>query len=683
MKISLATFALIILCSSSAFAQFPQGSLIHLQGDKGVIVAGGKVQQWQDANDPSRKFIPPASGNEPTTLTAPINGHATVTFNGFTNYLEGPSVFPVSHDYTLCAVIRINNFGLSNNIVSGNTHALFFSGSVPYFLHGNFNTIAGAGFGLNQTPSLIVARFDQSRQVASFSINGYQGDSAFVGTNTDSVIYIGAYARQSFLGADVAEIYIFPRYLSDSERVHLQDSLLRKYNIAGPQPFDSTFVSVPHSLQLYPRETDDSATVEIKGMFRAKGFDSVYMKVLKNSLAIASSSRPLSYGVEGAPFSFSQKIHCELSEYSFILGVRSAGKDSILRRADSVVCGDVYFVSGQSNSIGGGDSYANEFCRTFGSNASSSRSDTLWELATASGYGGGANVGAFGMRIQADFAEKMKIPTAIISGGVGGTPIEQHIPNLSDPMNLQTFYGSMLYRSTKSNLALYAKAIFWYQGESNTIANYFDNFKRLHDGWLLDYPNAEKMYVVQVRPGCNAGTASELRDLLRRLPDYFPEVVSHSTMGLPGHDGCHFFLEDLKGYHDLGDQLYALLLRDIYHSTDTIGIGSPNIEKAYYTSADHKTIALVFRTGGSALVIPKDTTASGIRASIKDYFYVGSDTGLVSSITAKGDTVFLQLAFGTNARMISYLPDQNYNGTTVNYEGPWLANSRGIGAFSF
>ena len=44
------------------------------------------------------------------------------------------------------------------------------------------------------------------------------------------------------------------------------------------------------------------------------------------------------------------------------------------------------------------------------------------------------------------------------------------------PVNI---YGSLLYRAQKSNLASAAKAIFWYQGESNASAFYFDNFKTL------------------------------------------------------------------------------------------------------------------------------------------------------------------------------------------------------------
>ncbi len=682
MKILCHVVAFVFLTALSALGQIPTGALIHLQGDAGIVDSAGKVSTWIDAGNPNLKFSSPGIGNAPSH-SASINGHRTVTFDGVANYLEGPSIFPVSHDYTLCAVVRINNFALSNNIISGNTHALFFSGNSPFMLHGNFNTLAGSTIPLNSASALIIAKFNQANQFASFSINGRPADSAFIGTNTDTTIYLGAFSRSSFLGADVAEIFVYSRYLSDSDRVHLEDSLMKKYGILGPQPPDPTFTICPQSLQLYPRESDDSATVLISALLPAKGFDSVYLKVLKNSAPYKYYSSPLKYSAEGASFSFSTRIHAELAEYSCIIGVKSIGKDSVMRRRDSIACGDVYFVNGQSNSIAGGDPYSNEYCRTYGYNFSHSKSDTLWNLSNAFGNGGNVSVGAFPMRIQRDFVERLGIPTALISGGVGGTAIESHVPNPANPMDLQTIYGSMLYRAVKSGLATHAKAMFWYQGEANNIGNYFDNFKTLYNAWHLDYPNLKKIYVMQIRPGCNSGTASQLRDLFRSLPDYYPDIVGHSTMALPGHDGCHFFPDTLWGYHTLGDQLFDLLRRDFYISTDTIGINSPDIKRAYFTGADHRTIALVFNNGASNLVLQNDIIISPKTESIKNYFYVGNDTGIVTNIKASADTIFLQLSRATNARTISYLPDQVYNDTATTYEGPWITNSRGVGVFSF
>jgi hypothetical protein len=151
-------------------------------------------------------------------------------------------------------------------------------------------------------------------------------------------------------------------------------------------------------------------------------------------------------------------------------------------------------------------------------------------------------------------------------------------------------------------------------------------------------------------------------------------------MALPYHDGCHFTLE---GYHELGDQLFNLVNRDFYRSTDTIGINSPNMTKAFFANPERDVIGLLFETHGADILIPNDTIVSSIHASIRDYLYVGNDTGTASNLIVSKDTLWLKLSKPADTNYISYLPDKNYNHTETTYEGPWLTNSRGLGAFSF
>jgi hypothetical protein len=670
---------------TSGFAQFPSGALVYLRADANITDSANYLKTWSDESGKALTFYSPTVASRPLVNKTLINGHRTVSFDGVANYMSGPNIFPVNHDYTVCMVVQITNFGITNNIVSGTTHAIYLAGGqYPRFLHnGNFNAQDISTVAVPATPSVIIARYNQSNQYASFYINGQNGDSNKVDINPDSSIYLGAFQAGNLMAGNLSEVLIYPRYLTDTERVHLADSLMKKYAILPPQPPDTTFSEAPKAYELYPRDEDDSATTPISGVLRAQGFDSLYVRQLKNFGAYRYYSVPLHYVDGVAKFSISPRVHAELAEYTYIIGAKAAGRDSILTRRDSIVCGDVYFIDGQSNSIFGGDSYSNEFCRTYGGNASQSKADTLWSISTAAGNGGGSCVGAFGMRIQRDFVEQMGLPTLVITGSVGGTTIEQHLPNVSNPTDLSTIYGSMLFRADRSGLSTKAKALFWYQGESSSITNYFDNFKRLSTAWRLDYPNIKKFYVIQVRIGCAApGNSSELRDLLRSMSKYYPDVVTHSTMGLIGHDGCHF-TQTPQGYHDLGDQLFALLGRDFYHSTDTVGINSPNILSAAFTDDSHTKIKLLFNTSGSGMTIPADSTVSGVNASIKDYFFIGSDTSLVTSLTAHGDTIFLQLAHSTNARTVAYLPDTYYNDTNIIYEGPWLRNNRGLGAFSF
>jgi hypothetical protein len=185
---------------------------------------------------------------------------------------------------------------------------------------------------------------------------------------------------------------------------------------------------------------------------------------------------------------------------------------------------------------------------------------------------------------------------------------------------------------------------------------------------------------MQVRLGCTVGFGEDVRDLQRTLQDSFPNIESVSTMGLPGHDGCHFLPE---GYIQLGDQLFRLLARDFYSSRDNDQISSPNILQAYYANSVRTRIGLTFTPEETRFIIPADTVIGGIPASIKDYFFLDDASEVVQSVSTSRNRIFLDLIQSSSSRFINYLPDKYYNHTSAIYEGPWLENERGVGAFSF
>ncbi|MBC8145457.1 MAG: T9SS type A sorting domain-containing protein [bacterium] len=388
----------------------------------------------------------------------------------------------------------------------------------------------------------------------------------------------------------------------------------------------------------------------------------------------------LNYAAGAAAFSFSPSIHAELSEYRFTVGIKSSARDSVLAVCDSVVCGDVFLINGQSNSIFGGSAEVHEYARTFGNNFSPRQGDTLWTLARADGSGGGPHVGVWGLRMQALLINSVRVPICIINGGVGGTSIAQHQRNDARPRDMSTIYGSMLYRVQQSGLASKAKAMLWYQGESNTIDGYYAGFKAMYDDWKVDYPSLQRIYVVQIRPGCAAGEHRDLRDLQRTLPDSLSDIESFSVMGVAGHDGCHY---TVAGYDTIGTQLSRLVLRDFYRSNDTIDISSPDIIKAFYTDSTRSELAMVFTNARNGLVLTPDVSPDGIVRRIENAFYLDDTLNDWQSARASGDTVYLSLGTRGSATTVSYIPSMVYPGSTLVYEGPWVTNQRGVGAFSF
>jgi hypothetical protein len=676
----------LLLVSLQVRAQVPAGALVHLDADVGVVAVDDMVLEWSDVNTPSIKFIPPTPTNQPIAIVGFANGHKGVRFDGGGSFLQGPSLFPVNKDYTLCVITKINNFAATNNLVSGTTHALFLGGGAyPQMVHANFNSIAVSKTPVVSSASILIATYNQSNAVSAFHVNGVSGDSAAIGINTDSTIYIGAFAGGNLLAGDIAEVIIYPRFLADSERIQLENHLFDKYAIARPQPPDTTFTEIPQRFQLFPRDGQDSAVVRIAGRVYDQSFDSVYTVVTKNGEFMQRIAKPLFYPKGVAGYELLPKIHAELAEYDFTIHLKSDEKDTLIALRDSITCGDVYIIDGQSNTVFGGDVanlFQSEYCRTFGLNASSNPADTLWSRSTGNLAGNAPLVGGWGMRLQQRILEEQAMPTCFINGGVGGTTVEAHQRNDPAPYTLSTIYGSLLYRVKKAKVASAAKAMFWYQGESNTLPEYYGNFKALYNDWNEDYPNLKKFYIFQVHMGCNAGgEQGALRNLLRTIKDSVPNVEQVSVMGVSGHDGCHY---TTVGYSAIGDMVYKKVARDFYRSDDTIEIDPPNIEKAFYRNQSHTEIVLEFSPINSSLVPQADTIVSLIPASLKDYFYLNDNAGKVSLISVDGNKLVLHLSSPTVAENITYLPNVYYhNSTSVIYEGPWLTNSRGVGALSF
>jgi hypothetical protein len=151
-------------------------------------------------------------------------------------------------------------------------------------------------------------------------------------------------------------------------------------------------------------------------------------------------------------------------------------------------------------------------------------------------------------------------------------------------------------------------------------------------------------------------------------------------MGISGHDGCHY---TTVGYSQIGDMVYKQVARDFYGSDDTLNIDPPNITKAFYRDIQRKELVLEFSPRHSSLLAQDDTLVGGAIGSLIDYIYLDNDTSRTRTISLEGNKIILHLRTSSTASTVTYLPEINYHGTGVIYEGPWIVNSRGIGALSF
>lgn len=448
------------------------------------------------------------------------------------------------------------------------------------------------------------------------------------------------------------------------------------------------YTSKPLDYRLYPRDAQDSASVAVAGTVSTAGVDSVILEILKGATTTKRVAMQLAYSAGSAPFSLSAKIHAELSEHTVRFYTKTGATQTQITQWTNVVSGDVYVLDGQSNTeacycYSGGYALPTpvEWVRSFGNASQTPASVTgnlSWGVAVNSGSQANYTVGVWGYQLGAKIVQRQQVPVCIVNGAIGGTTVAQHLKNTSNPTDLNTIYGRLLYRLQQAGLTNSVKALLWYQGESdygNAPATYLSTFTTVYNAWMSDYPSISKVYVVQTHHGCTAGAAysSDIREVHRTLPNTFSNIVTMSSNNLPGHDGCHY---QTQGYDSLASRMFRLVARDFYGSGDTVEVGAPNLVKAYYTSGAKTQIKLVFRNVSNMQI-----TSVG-SYNIKDYFYL-SDGQTVSSVTTSGNTVTLNLAAPSTASTLSYTPNDYYNGTSTTFQGPYLVNGRSIGALCF
>lgn len=402
--------------------------------------------------------------------------------------------------------------------------------------------------------------------------------------------------------------------------------------------------------------------------------------VVARSTEVAASTLPEVVGKSpDKSFSVSLDLPASMTPYDVELTGITPNGEIVVHKVSQVTVGDAYIVYGQSNAEarqynGSANANRDNNILTFG-NASTvpanMQNDLTWYVADGDDAARKGFIGQWPIKMARLLLDAYGVPISIINGAVGGQPILYFQRNDGNRTDLNTAYGRMLYRAQQAGVAGTARAIFWYQGEtdgssdSNTPpAIYESRFAALYNDLRQDYPGVEKIYVYQVRDGCGLPSV-QLRDRQRQFEDKFADVQVVSTTGLNGHDGCHFSYQ--RGYEDIGQTTFRLVARDFYGSQDVQGIDPPFIRQASFTNILHSEITLRFKDPDDAMLW---------EAGSEFYFRLEGSPVTVTGGRASGPTVVMQLSGdGSNATGISYLGHR--------LSGAWVANTRGVGMLTF
>lgn len=438
-----------------------------------------------------------------------------------------------------------------------------------------------------------------------------------------------------------------------------------------------SFTNVPKEGAFLARDlNNNTAKYDIKGTVTDPSYTTITFEVYRNNYLERTYQTKLQF-INGKA-EFKRAVRLTAGKFTYSIKYILKGSTVYSQQINNLMVGDVYLIQGQSNSVannfsGAGihsDAFKDKYIRSFGNsgpNKNNCFADSFWHQAIGDAAYQSGSVGQWGLVMAKSLLDSFGIPICILNGGVGGTRSELHQRDPTNPENLNTIYGRLLSRVRRAQLADKVRGIFFYQGESDRsyAIKHDTNIRNLHRFWSEDFPNFEKLFIVQVRNGCG-NPSRQLREFQRQFEFSLPNCQTISSNGLNGHDGCHFKFEE--GYKELGLQIAALAARDFYNSTHRTNIDPPNIQDCFYSDASKEEITLRLRNP-------------------KDELFI--DPGFYRLFKIEGDpTVEVTQGNIKNNAIVLTLNKSSCSITGLSYDGlskvqPWVKNKIGTALISF
>lgn len=459
--------------------------------------------------------------------------------------------------------------------------------------------------------------------------------------------------------------------VSASARIRVRepehDAWVERKPDAAELPVDGQFV---------PRGDGLTGTLHITGKLETPA-KQVFAQVTPDQ------GEPRTVGVNpgaNGDYALAVKLTAGLVHYTVNVGAVRGGKPEIFHTARDIVCGDVYLLNGQSNTVAtdwGKEDLpeTNTWIRTYGSMGGNPLNGG-WGPAIRRSRGDVHAVGYWGFDLAKRIVESQGLPVCILNGAVGGTRVDQHQPNAENPADPATIYGRLLARAQAARLTHGVRGVLWHQGENDQGADgptggfgwetYRAYFLDLAAAWKRDYPNIGHYHVFQIWPKSCAmgrdGSDNRLREVQRNLPTAFSNLSVMSTLGIEPPGGCHF---PAAGYAQFARLIGPLVERDHYGVKPKGSITAPNLLGAAWTSPARDAIALTF-----------DQPVTWAEAPAGQFLLDGQK-GAVTGCTAAGPRVELKLSAPSASKTITYVDGANWNQKTL------IRGENGIAALTF
>jgi hypothetical protein len=452
------------------------------------------------------------------------------------------------------------------------------------------------------------------------------------------------------------------------------------------------FSSLPQNYQLFPRNNKNESVITVNGFVSDSLINKVSLMVTKNGKLSKYTNQIINFKNKKGPFEFNNIIAAELSEYDFTIYAHKSKSDSslvVLRK--SIVSGDVFVVTGESNAYYGydfPDVYKGEFARSFGvftdknNTANYNPADTLWCVSNTNKNA----VGFWASELQKMIIENQKIPVCIINGGSGGSSSDYNsIRNNSKPTDLSNAYGRLLYKLQKAKIINNIKGFFYRQGENEAISSptiWQASFDKIYANLKMDLPSSMKIYLFQNDIYDTENKLSGvLREHQRQTKYRYPgekNITVLATMGTIGFQGLNY---SALGYRQTAAEVYKIINCDFYGG-EFKDHSSPNVEKILYDKESSEVI-LIFEEH-QEMEYPEPFEIKGSTIFIEEFLQLENATLLEISGRADKNRVIIKVKEGFSGKKMSYMLPFFIKGTNyIPLLKPLITNKNGLRALSF
>jgi len=448
----------------------------------------------------------------------------------------------------------------------------------------------------------------------------------------------------------------------------------------------------PVDHQFYARDDNNEGTLYYNGTL-TDAADAVFLKLYADDKLVKTENQTLK---ADKSFAFSVKLKAGLISYKVEFGSKNGSVETVLNTVTNLVCGDAYIIEGQSNAVAYNyrnetnnllATYTNPWIRSYGGNGEAGGDPTTggWGHAVVQRLTPTSPdrihfISVWGLALARKLVADRKIPICILNGAVGGTRIDQHLPDPAHHYDTtdsaHSIYRNLLRRVVAAKLTHGIRGVLWHQGEADQGFDGPDNcygcetyqqyFVDLSAAWKQDYPNIRHYYVYQIWPNaCSQGGnrhSDKLRDVQRCLARLYSNLSVMPTLALPSGQSCHF---DMADYEKMGLSMAPLVERDSYGKVFDQPITAADLKKASYTSDKKDAIALEF-----------DQPVAWVDA-LASQFHLDGEAGKVVSGAVSGNVIMLKLAAPASAKTITYLADKTWDSKTLLY------GQNGIAALTF